>query len=167
MAFDIGDKYGDSRDIEKIITDLEGDIEIIKDDIQDLQDELSDLDDNLEEDASSEEIEEYHKEEDRINKEIESKEAKKADVEEELEKYTDFRDEFEGYCDNWKYGATLIREDYFTDYIKNNLIPDVYGEVFENIPSWLESNIDWDGVASDFQVDYTSGEIEGITYWCL
>lgn len=169
MSFDIGDKYGDSRDIEKIIKDLEFDIECINDDIEELKDDINDINDEHEDDfdlMGEDERKEVVQSIKTLEKDIESKELEKYDVEQELKKYEDFRDEFVGYC-SWKHGVTLIHEDYFKDYLKNDLLPDIYGEVFENLPSWLESNIDWDGVAEDFKVDYTSGDIEGHTYWAI
>ena len=168
MTFDIGDKYGDSRDIEKIISNLEDEISDIESDITDLQDELDDLNDfNEDGDENEEAIQENAKEISTIESDIQSKENEKDELKEELDKWTDFRDEFKGYVDDWNHGVTLIHDDYFEDYIKNDLIPDVYGEVFDNLPTWLENNIDWKGVAEDFKVDYTSGTIDGVEYWAL
>jgi hypothetical protein len=51
------------------------------------------------------------------------------------------------------YGPTLVSENYFTDYIRE-FVSDC-GYIPSDIPSFLENNIDWNGVADDLKVDYT------------
>jgi hypothetical protein len=82
---------------------------------------------------------------------------------EELEALTALQDELEGYAPDWKYGTTLIRDSYFEEYCKE-LVKDI-GDLPNNLPSYIESNINWDGVADDLKVDYTSAEWDGVTYW--
>jgi len=168
MAFDIGDKYGDSRDIINRISELDSEIYDCKEEIEELDGEISDLQDEIDnvEDMTEEEIKKNQDEIKEAEKNIESLKANLSDLEKEFKQLDDFEDEFQGYCDNWKYGATLIHDDYFVDYIKNDLVPDLFSEM-RDLPSWLANNIDWDGVAEDFKVDFTSGEIDGNTYWCL
>lgn len=81
----------------------------------------------------------------------------------ELKALQAFADEFEGYCPDWKYGVTLVRESHWVEYCKE-LVKDTDG-LPSDLPEYIENNINWDGVAEDLQVDYTSGEFDGVTYW--
>ncbi len=56
-------------------------------------------------------------------------------------------------------GPTLVSEDHFTDYIKE-FVSDC-GYIPSELPSFLENNIDWNGVADDLKVDYTSVTFDG------
>lgn len=69
-------------------------------------------------------------------------------------------DEAEGYADDWRHGATLIRETYFTDYCKE-LCRDI-GDLPKDVPRYIE--IDWDATANNLRVDYTEVEFNGETY---
>lgn len=59
------------------------------------------------------------------------------------------------------YPVTLIRDSYFADYAQE-LVTDC-GYISKDMPSWIE--IDWEATARNVQQDYTSIEIEGVTYW--
>lgn len=59
------------------------------------------------------------------------------------------------------YPVTLIRDSYFTDYAQE-LVSDI-GDLPANVPSYIE--IDWEATARNIRVDYTSTEIDGVTYW--
>jgi len=72
------------------------------------------------------------------------------------------RDELEGYCDDWKYGVTLIRESYLQEYCKD-WVADI-GDLPANLPSYIKNDIDWNGVADDLRVDYTEADFDGVTY---
>jgi len=63
----------------------------------------------------------------------------------------------------WKEGTILIRESFFTEYIAE-LCADV-GDLPRDLPWHIARNIDWEGLASDLQSDYSSIEFDGITYW--
>jgi len=60
------------------------------------------------------------------------------------------------------YPAVLIHEDYFTDYTRElmmdcEMLP-------RDLPEWVE--IDWESTACNVRVmDYTSIEVDGVTYW--
>lgn len=81
------------------------------------------------------------------------------------------KDEFKALCalrddlssDEWKYGVTLIRDSYFQEYAEE-LVKDI-GDLPKDLPWYIESNIDWKGVAEDIRQDYTSGDFDGVTYW--
>ena len=81
----------------------------------------------------------------------------------ELESLISLRDDLEGYCDDWKYGVTLIRDSYFTEYAEE-LCKDI-GELPKELPWYIANHIDWEGVAEEIKVDYTSAEFDGVTYW--
>jgi hypothetical protein len=57
------------------------------------------------------------------------------------------------------YGPTLLSEDYFPDYVKE-FVSDC-GYIPDNLPSFISSNIDWDGVADDMKQDFTSVTFDG------
>lgn len=59
------------------------------------------------------------------------------------------------------YPITLIRDRYFTEAMRE--LCEESGDLPNGIPSYLE--IDWEATARNLQVDYTSTEFHGITYW--
>jgi len=79
------------------------------------------------------------------------------------------------YAADWEYGETLIRDSYFKDYVMEladeigvfQRQPDRYstgkGEDLTNV--WPFSCIDWEQAARELQMDYTSVDFDGITYW--
>jgi hypothetical protein len=79
----------------------------------------------------------------------------------ELQTLRTLADEAEGYCEDWKYGAALIRDSYFTDYAQE-LLQDC-DELPKDIPHYIV--IDWEATARNIQQDYTSVEFDGVTYW--
>jgi len=58
---------------------------------------------------------------------------------------------------------TLIRNSYMNDYLIE-LVYDI-GDLPNNLPSYIESNIDWNGVCDDLKMDYSCVEIDGVEYW--
>ena len=74
---------------------------------------------------------------------------------------TDFCEELENYG-GFEHGESIISEDYFTEYSKE-LCNDA-GYVPDNLPTFIENNIDWSGVADDLRVDYTTTDYQGQTY---
>jgi hypothetical protein len=80
----------------------------------------------------------------------------------ELAALRELASEAEGYCPDWKYGATLIRDSYFKTYAQE--LADDIGAVPDNA-SWPCTCIDWDQAARELQMDYTSVEFDGVTYW--
>jgi len=66
------------------------------------------------------------------------------------------------YIEDWQYGATLIRDSYFEEYARE------LAEELDLIPTnatWPATCIDWEQAARELQMDYTSVEFDGITYW--
>ena len=59
------------------------------------------------------------------------------------------------------YPVTLIRDSYFQDYAQD--LAEDCGFVSGN--EWPARCIDWEQAARELQMDYTSTEIDGVTYW--
>lgn len=78
-------------------------------------------------------------------------------------KLKEFADYAEMNCEDWPHGETFIHEDYFTQYSKE-LVSDC-GYLPDNLPDWIASNIDWEGVADVLKADYTEYELDGNTYY--
>jgi hypothetical protein len=57
----------------------------------------------------------------------------------------------------------LINESYFTQYCMDWVID--CGYIKSDLPSFIENNIDWDGVADDLRCDYSSIEIDGTIFY--
>jgi hypothetical protein len=81
---------------------------------------------------------------------------------EELVALLALQDECEGYASDWKYGETLIRDSYFTEYAEE----EAYSLGFINREAiWPLNHIDWEAAAEELKNDYTSAEFDGVTYW--
>jgi antirestriction protein len=80
----------------------------------------------------------------------------------ELAALVAFRDEAEGYCSDWRYGATLVRDSYFQDYAQE--LADDIGALGKDT-QWPHTCIDWDQAARELRADYSSAELDGVTYW--
>lgn len=90
------------------------------------------------------------------------------DKSEELEEYQELV-KLEGEassCADWRYGETLIRDDYFPTYIEE-LIDDCY-EMPKEMKSggwpWRHMKIDFEAAANEARVDYTTVEYFGTTF---
>ena len=118
-----------------------------------------DVNDYKEEDAEDLEIPDLFEEIEFIEEE-----AFTINYEDLLSEYEDiknFIDELEGYGD-FKYGETIISEDYFTDYAED-LVKDL-GYLTDNLPALIENNIDFKGIADDMKADYMEVDYQGTTY---
>jgi len=82
---------------------------------------------------------------------------------EELKNLLSLQEEAEGYSEDWKYGSTLIRDSYFVEYAEE-LVRDI-GDLPQDLPSYIENNIDWEGVADAIKEDYTNVDFDGVEYW--
>lgn len=80
----------------------------------------------------------------------------------ELATLEELASEGESAADDWAYGATLIRDSYFTDYAIQ-MAEDI-GAVSSD-DGWPKNCIDWDKAARELQIDYTPIEFDGVTYW--
>lgn len=84
------------------------------------------------------------------------------EVRDELAALKAFAEEGESATGTWSYGATLIRDSYFEDYARD--FANDIGAI-DNTARWPNTCIDWEQAASELQVDYTSVEFDGVTYW--
>lgn len=70
-------------------------------------------------------------------------------------------EECEGYGD-WKYGESLIRDSYFEDYARQ--LAEDLGAISKDA-TWPNNYIDWPRAAEALQMDYSSVDFDGVTYW--
>lgn len=63
---------------------------------------------------------------------------------------------------DWSEGVTCIRDSYFKDYAYG--YAEDMGLIGQNI-QWPHTCIDWDKAARELQIDYTSIEVNGVTFW--
>ena len=80
----------------------------------------------------------------------------------ELASLKALQDDAEGYCADWKYGESLIRDSYFKEYAEQ--LADDIGAV-NSEATWPNNCIDWDRAARELQYDYTAVDFDGVTYW--
>lgn len=69
-----------------------------------------------------------------------------------------------GGDEQWRgdwYPITLIRDSYFTSYAQE-LADDIGGEGRNN---WPYNCVDWNQAARELQMDYSTVEFNGVTYW--
>lgn len=89
------------------------------------------------------------------------------DMETELATLTAFLETLKGNGgdEQWRgdwYPVTLIRDSYFEDYAEE--LADDIGAIDSN-QSWPLNCIDWKQAADELKQDYTSVELENVTYW--
>lgn len=72
-----------------------------------------------------------------------------------------FAEDGEQFAD-WSYGETFIRDSYFTEYAQE-LAEDI--GAIDRDAQWPLYCIDWEHAARDLRVDYSSIELDGITFW--
>ena len=80
----------------------------------------------------------------------------------ELKALEGLAEDAEGYCDDWRHGAQLIRESYFEDYARE-LADDI--DAIQKDNAWPYTCIDWGQAARELQMDYKSVEFDGVTYY--
>jgi len=152
----------DSRDIIDRIEYLESEREPLTDAVDQAQEALNDLDGNdFDEVSTFEEAEQEAK--DALKAAYANvKDWDESDEGQELAKLKAFAEEAEGYAEDWRYGATLIHEDYFEDYARDLAAEGDYDMKNEQ---WPYTCIDWAKAAEELQQDYTSVDFDGETYW--
>jgi len=85
----------------------------------------------------------------------------------ELARLTELMDDLAGNGgdEQWRgvwYPITLIRDSYFEDYARE--LADDIGAI-DSKAGWPNTCIDWEQAARELQMDYTTAELDGITYW--
>lgn len=71
-------------------------------------------------------------------------------------------EEGENSAEDWAFGATLVRDSYFTEYAQQ-LAEDI-GAISKDA-AWPTCHIDWDAAAASLQQDYSQVDFDGVTYW--
>jgi hypothetical protein len=79
----------------------------------------------------------------------------------ELNALLSLADEASDYAPDWHQGETLIRDSYFKNYAIE--LAEDCGAPISN--EWPMRCIDWDQAARELQMDYTSVDFDGVTYW--
>lgn len=69
--------------------------------------------------------------------------------------------ELEDEITEFPFGETLIPNDDFTEYCKE-MVNDCYN--LKDVPDFIKDNINWEGVASDLEVDYSNVTYRGESY---
>lgn len=72
----------------------------------------------------------------------------------------------ESYTEDWRHGAQLIRESYFETHARE--LASECGpsrEVAAVLENWPYRCIDWKQAAEELQMDYTSVDFDGVTYY--
>jgi len=136
----------DSRDIEKVIEELESDIETYVEEEKEWEEEHIDSNEQLAETAHTDkQVEDYE------------------DTKEFLAALIGIRDEVNS--SEWDYGLTLIADSHFEDYCKE-LADDLgyLGSRQEEHNPLLDC-IDWEQWADMCRQDYSSVEIDGTTFY--
>ena len=90
-----------------------------------------------------------------------------SDETEEASAMRAFIEQFRGYggdheWENSWFPVTFIRDFYFEDYAEE-MAEDI-GAIPKDA-AWPACHIDWEAAARALQIDYTSGEYNGVTYW--
>lgn len=85
----------------------------------------------------------------------------------ELRKLEEMLDDMKGYGgdEQWEghwYPVTLIRCTYFEEYAQE-LAEDI-GAINRDA-TWPNNCIDWEQAAAELKMDYSSVELDGVTYW--
>jgi hypothetical protein len=156
-----GEKFIDSRDLVNRFEELESEREDLESEVEEAKDAVQDA---------------YHAREELDTAETEAahhaamsaeNEARKALADWDIENAGEFdtlrsiNEEGQNVAADWSHGATLIRDDYFTDYARE-LVSDIGGMPRE-IPDYIV--IDWEATADNLKADYTTVTIEGTDYY--
>lgn len=148
----------DSRDVIERIEELESEWQDLVDTVTDAEDTLADANDPTSAIADNpSEIVELEGAVDSAKDELEQWDTDNGD---ELKALKELAEEGGGSPD-WKYGESLIRDSYWTEYVQQ-LLEDC-GDLPKDLPHYIE--IDWERTARNIQVDYFSVDFDGVEYW--
>lgn len=158
----------DSRDvierIEELQDEKDSEISLLINRTDDAQKEIADLETEIEACEDQNEEDELREKLDALKEELDEAESKKEsyefDEEDELSALIALQEEAEGYASDWRHGETLIRETYWTEYVKY-LLDDI-GDLPRDLPDYIE--IDWDATADNIKADYTEVDYGGVAY---
>lgn len=80
----------------------------------------------------------------------------------ELKALKSLQNEAEGYSEDWRHGAALIRDSYFEDYARS--FAEDIGAIKRDM-DWPCNCIDWAEAADQLKQDYTEVDFDGVAYW--
>ena len=164
MSITIGQDYIDSRDIDERIGELENALDVLtstKEELDNHEDYFvysgiySEDDDEYQQDYDQQREDDIN----RLRAEYERLEVELRDEREELEKWTNLKDEVSS--PEWSHGIQFIHEDSFTKHIEE-LCAECGYIAKEGLPWWIE--IDWENTADNCKSDYREVETDGETY---
>jgi hypothetical protein len=92
--------------------------------------------------------------------ELENVDDDQHEIAEEFIRLREFDSQGSDYAPDWRYGETIISEDYFTEYAEE-MVKDC-GDMPQETPGYIA--IDWEKTAENIKVDYTEIEYGGTTY---
>ena len=139
----------DSRDIISRIGELESDLEALQEAVKDAESEANDYT-NCEQEVAREALQ------------TAQEEFETWSDAEELRILKALQEEAEDCAGDWHYGATLIRDSYFTEYAQQ-LAEDI-GEISRSC-HWPNTCIDWEQAANELKNDYSCIDFDGVEYW--
>lgn len=88
-------------------------------------------------------------------------EGRSLDDDQELADLKAFADEAESYAADWKYGVTLVNDDYFETFAEDE-VSEIFGIDSSIFPYYC---MDWEKVAEEMQYDYTEITLGSSTFW--
>ena len=153
----------DSRDIIKRLEELESereDLQTAIDEAREAYDEAKEEDEKAQSDEEGTTMSEHNLDQVEITMDEATESLADWDNADEYKNLKALAEQCEGYGD-WRYGETLIRDSYFTEYAQQ--LADDIGAIKDD--SWPCNCIDWEQAASELQGDYMSVEFDGTTYW--
>lgn len=82
------------------------------------------------------------------------------------QEFTKQFEDYGAYCAEWSDGVTIIADSYFEDYARE-IVEDCYDLKLETGNPYLDDciTVDWAKWAKLLKQDYTSAEVDGVTYW--
>lgn len=80
----------------------------------------------------------------------------------EFKRLGEIMSDAEGYSEDFRHGATFIRDSYFKTYAQE-FASDI--GAIDDDARWPNDCIDWDKATRELQMDYTSIEIDGTDWW--
>jgi hypothetical protein len=79
----------------------------------------------------------------------------------ELKSLKSLADEGSNCSGDWIHGESLINDEYWVQYVQE-LLEDI-GDLPKDLPHYIV--IDWEKTAENIQVDYSSVDFDGTTFW--
>lgn len=151
----------DSRDVIARIEELESERDSVSCDLASAEQELE----------AARAAASTHPEDEDVIAEMQDREADRDSAHDELVQWDeDYAAELKALKDfeaegnsEWRHGETLIRESYFKNYAQE-LAEDI-GAINTDTAGWPNRCIDWDQAADELQMDYTSADFDGVTYY--